>query len=75
MPISFALLFCIPIGFAFYYEARWLVWWANGRSGMEERRAMLAFTVFGGLLIPGVYSSSLAWARFRETLKSGSRLR
>lgn len=64
MPISVALLFCIPIGFAFYYEARWLIRWATGRYGLKERREALAFGVFGGLLIPMIYWGGRAESAF-----------
>ena len=60
MPISIALLFCIPIGFAFYYEGRWLVRRATGRYGLKERRVALAFAIFGALLIPDIWCSGLA---------------
>lgn len=66
MPISIALLFCIPTGFAFHYEARWLIRWATGRFGLKERRGVLAFGVFGGLLIPMIYC-----AGFTERAVSG----
>lgn len=52
MPISIALLFCIPIGFLFYFEARWLIRYALGRYEQRERRAARLFGVFGASLIP-----------------------
>jgi len=59
MPISIALLLCIPIGFAFYYEARWLIRYFLGRYELRERRAARLFGVFGGLLIPMIYCFGL----------------
>ncbi|MGA2167655.1 MAG: hypothetical protein ABSG62_05545 [Terracidiphilus sp.] len=55
MPISLALLLCIPIGFLFYFEARWLIRYALGRYEQRERRAARLFGVFGASLIPSMY--------------------
>jgi len=60
MPISIALLFCIPIGLGLYYEGRWLIRKAIGRWSVKERRGALAFGILGGLLIPMVYCDALA---------------
>lgn len=60
MPISVALLFCVPIGFAFYFEGRWLIRPATGRHGLKERGLTVAFAVFGVLLIPSIWCSGLS---------------
>jgi hypothetical protein len=59
MPISLALLFCIPIGLLFYFEARWLIRYFSGRFEQKERRAARLFGIFGVLLIPLIYCSGL----------------
>ncbi len=52
MPISYALMLCIPIGLLFYFIARQLSRSIIGCFGRVERRAALAFGAFGVLLIP-----------------------
>jgi hypothetical protein len=69
MPISAALLFCIPIGIAFYFEARWLIRWATRRCDLKERRLAIAFGVLGALLIPVAYSACLAQSALSERLE------
>ena len=59
MPISIALLLCIPIGFLFYLEARWLTRYLFGRFELRERKAARLFGVFGALLIPIIYCFGL----------------
>lgn len=55
MPISIALLFCIPIGFLMYFELRWLFCHFLSRYEQKERRVARVFGVFGAFLIPIVY--------------------
>jgi len=45
MPISFALLLCIPIGFLFFFIARLTCRFVLGRYESYERRATLAFGI------------------------------
>jgi len=59
MPISYALLLCIPIGLLFYFAARWLLRFFLGRCEQKERRAALTFGAFGALSIPLIYCSGL----------------
>jgi hypothetical protein len=59
VPISIALLFCIPIGFLFYFEARWLIRYTVGDYGQRERRVARLLGVFGVALIPLIYSFGL----------------
>jgi hypothetical protein len=55
MPISIALLFCIPIGFLFYFMARFLLrsWFC--RYEWRERRAACVWGAFGALIIPAIW--------------------
>ena len=55
MPISIALLLCIPIGFLAYFEARWLIRYLFGRYESRERKAALICGFFGASLIPLLY--------------------
>ena len=55
MPISYALLLCIPIGFLFFFIARLMSRFVIGRYERTERRASAAFGVFGALLIPTIW--------------------
>jgi hypothetical protein len=64
MPISIALLLCIPIGILFYFEARWLIRYALGRYEQRERRAARFFGVVGASLIPLIYCSGLIGSAF-----------
>jgi hypothetical protein len=59
MPISIALLFCIPIGILFYFEGRWLIRYAFGRFEQRERRAACFFGVLGASLIPLIFCFGL----------------
>jgi hypothetical protein len=54
MPISYALLLCIPIGFVFFLIARFLLRYVMGHY---ERRAALIFGFFGALFIPIIWIS------------------
>jgi hypothetical protein len=55
MPISYALLLCIPIGFVFFLLARFLLRFVMGHYERPERRAALIFGFFGALLIPTIW--------------------
>ena len=55
MPISYALLLCVPIGLIFYWIARSCFLYVMGRYEGPERRASRAFGVFGALLIPDIW--------------------
>ena len=57
MPISIALLLCIPIGLLSYFEARRLIRNWSGCYELRERKAAYLFGVFGALLIPLIYCS------------------
>jgi hypothetical protein len=59
MPFYAVLLLCIPIGFLFYFEARWLIRYASGRYEQRERWAARFIGVFGVSLIPLIYSFRL----------------
>jgi hypothetical protein len=56
MPISFALLLCIPIGFVFFLIARFSLRYLVGHYERPERRAALIFGLFGSLLIPTIWT-------------------
>lgn len=56
MPISYALLLCIPLGFVFFLIARFCLRYLMGHYGQTERRGALAFGVFGALLIPYLWT-------------------
>jgi len=55
MPISYALLLCVPIGFLFFWIGRLCSLYLLGRYAGPERRASMAFGVFGALLIPDIW--------------------
>jgi hypothetical protein len=59
MPISYALLLCIPIGALYYFGARWLVHIFLGRYHEKERRAALLLGASGTLSIPLICCSGL----------------
>jgi hypothetical protein len=59
MPISIALLLCIPLGFLFYFGARWGIRFVLGRFEQGERRAARLFGVFGASLIPLIWCTGL----------------
>lgn len=64
MPISVALLFCIPIGLLFWMEARWFLRRFLNRYELRERRAASAWGLFGALLIPVIYAHGLIQEAF-----------
>ncbi len=64
MPINVALLLCIPIGFLFYFEARWLLRYTVGHYERKERKVARVLGVFGGLLIPAIYCFGRLGATF-----------
>jgi len=55
MPISYALLLCVPIGLLFFWIGRLCSLYVLGRYERTERRASMAFGVFGALLIPDIW--------------------
>jgi hypothetical protein len=59
MPIAIGLLLCIPIGFLFYLQARWLFLRIFRRYGEKERRVARLFGLLGLLLVPLAYGFSL----------------
>jgi hypothetical protein len=75
MPIFIALLLCIPLGFLFYFEARWLLRFFLGRYEQKERRAARLFGAFGALSIPLIYCTGLLGdaipGRFGRTTAAG----
>lgn len=76
MPISYALLLCIPIGLLCFFWARWLLRFHLGRYEGSERRAALSFGAFGALSIPLLYCAGLIRAsipgKFGEFVGAGS---
>jgi hypothetical protein len=56
MPISYALLFCMPIWFVFFLIARFCLRYLMGHYERPERRAALIFGLFGTLLIPTIWT-------------------
>ena len=67
MPISFALLLCIPIGLLFFFIARLSSGFVIGSYGRRERRASLAFGVFGVSLIPDLWTFGCLQEEFPNT--------
>jgi len=59
MPISYALLLCIPIGALYFFAARWLLRFFLGRYEQKERKGAWLFGAFGALSIPLIYCSGL----------------
>ena len=59
MPISIALLLCIPLGLLFYFGARWLLRFFLGHYERKERMSARLFGAFGALSIPLIYYSGL----------------
>jgi hypothetical protein len=64
MPISIALFLGIPIGFLFYFEARWLIQWCLGRYESRERKVARFCAFFGVLLVPLIYCFGFIWQEF-----------
>jgi hypothetical protein len=64
MPISIALLLCVPIGFLFYFEARWLIRYCLDRYESRERKAARICGCFGASLIPLIYCFGLIEREF-----------
>jgi len=67
MPISYALLLCIPIGFLFFFIGRVISRLVIGRYDQFERRASMAFGVFGALLIPDIWTFGCLQDEFPNT--------
>jgi hypothetical protein len=55
MPISYALLLCIPLCFIFFLIASVCLNYLIGHYERPERRAALIFGLFGALLIPHIW--------------------
>jgi hypothetical protein len=68
MPISYALLLCIPIGFLFFWIARLCLTYAVGRYEGPVRRGSIAFGVFGALLIPNLWTVGNLQEEFSNTI-------
>jgi hypothetical protein len=68
VPISVSLVFCIPIGVLFYFEARWLIRYAVGRFEHRERKAARFCGAFGVSLIPLIYCFGLIQEAYPGTL-------
>jgi len=49
------LLFSVPVGFLFFFQARWLVRLLLRRYEREERMLAVFFGIYGALLIPLAY--------------------
>jgi hypothetical protein len=64
MPISYALLLCIPMGFLFFWIARSCFLYVMGRYEGPEYRASMAFGVFGVLLIPNIWTAGCLQEEF-----------
>jgi hypothetical protein len=56
MQISNALLLCAPIGFLCFLIGRLTSRFVIGRYDRFDRRASIAFGVFGALLIPDIWT-------------------
>jgi hypothetical protein len=59
MPDLFVLLFSIPLGLLFFFQARWLIRLLLGRYEKAERRVARSIGIFGALLIPLDYGTRL----------------
>jgi hypothetical protein len=70
MPITYALLLCIPIGLLFYFEMRWAIRRFLGSFAAKERMAARLFGAYGALTIPLIYCSGLIGSRFAEKLQT-----
>ena len=66
MPISYALLLCIPIGFVFFLIARFCLRYLMGHYGQPERRAALIFGLFGALIIPTIWINGCLGEEFPD---------
>jgi hypothetical protein len=49
------LLFSVPVGALFFFQARWLIRLLLGCYEKAERRVARCFGIYGALLIPLVY--------------------
>lgn len=68
MPISLALLLCIPIGILFYFEARWLVRKFASCGEQMQRRIARTWGIFGAMLIPLIYCFGMIESAISGTL-------
>jgi hypothetical protein len=71
MPISYALLLCIPIGFVFFLIARFLLRYLMSHYERSERRVALIFGLFGTLLIPTIWVGGCLDEEFPTFLRMG----
>jgi len=71
MPISYALLLCIPIGLVFFLIARFCLRYLMGHYERSERRAALIFGLFGALLIPTIWIGGCLDEEFPTFLRMG----
>jgi hypothetical protein len=55
MPISYALLLCMPIGFVYFLVARFCLRYLMGHYERPERRSALIIGLFGAMLIPTIW--------------------
>jgi hypothetical protein len=68
MPISYALLLCVPIGCLCFFVGRLTSRIVIGRYGQFERRASIAFGIFGALLIPDIWTLGCLQDEFPDML-------
>jgi hypothetical protein len=64
MPISYALLLGIPIGFFFFGVGRFCIRYATGRYDEPERRGAMTCGAFGVLLVPYIWTSGCLQEEF-----------
>jgi hypothetical protein len=68
MPISYALLLCVPIGFLCFFIGRLTSRFVVGRYDQFERRASIAFGIFGALIIPDIWTVGCLQDEFPDML-------
>jgi hypothetical protein len=70
MPITYALLLCVPIGALFYFEMRWVIKRFFGSYGQKEIAAARLWGLFGALIIPFIYCSGLIGSLFPQRFET-----